>query len=141
MSGTSKYLRLMRCSHSLPDRIGIVSAKRTLECVPDLRERGRRSAGLTTNEGIMFLEGQQRAIQLEAVCDSCADLVLGSFIDPAKANLVTKTNSSGLGIRFNGDQCLSCHNQPALGGSGGFMVPNPQDPPRSSAGRKTRSSI
>jgi len=25
-------------------------------------------------------------------------------------------------------QCLGCHNQPALGGSGGFMVPNPQDP-------------
>jgi CxxC motif-containing protein (DUF1111 family) len=77
----------------------------------------------------MFLEGQQRAIQLEAVCDSCADLVLGAFVDPAKANLVTKTNSSGLGVRFNGDQCLACHNQPALGGSGGFMVPNPQDPP------------
>jgi CxxC motif-containing protein (DUF1111 family) len=63
------------------------------------------------------------------VCDSCSDLVLGSFTDPARANLATKTNSSGLGIRFNADQCLSCHNQPALGGSGGFMVPNPQDPP------------
>jgi di-heme oxidoreductase (putative peroxidase) len=85
--------------------------------------------GLKANELTMFLEGQQRAIQLEAVCDSCADLVLGSFTDPAKANLATKTNSSGLGIRFNADQCLSCHNQPALGGSGGFMVPNPQDSP------------
>jgi hypothetical protein len=85
--------------------------------------------GLTTNELTMFAEGQQRAIQLEAVCDSCADLVLGSSTDPAQANLVTKTNSSGLGIRFNADQCLACHNQPALGGSGGFMVPNPQDPP------------
>ena len=84
--------------------------------------------GLTTNELAMFFEGQQRAIQLEAVCDSCADLVLGSPTDPAQANFVTKTNSSGLGIRFNADQCLACHNQPALGGSGGFMVPNPQDP-------------
>jgi CxxC motif-containing protein (DUF1111 family) len=77
----------------------------------------------------MFNEGLQRAIQLEAVCDSCSDLTLGSFIDPAKANLVSKTNSSGLGTRFNGDQCLGCHNFPALGGSGGFMVPNPDDPP------------
>ena len=85
--------------------------------------------GLTPNELTMFLEGQQRAIQLEGVCDSCSDLTLGSFIDPGQANFVTKTNSSGLGIRFNSDQCLSCHNQPALGGSGGFMVPNPQDPP------------
>jgi CxxC motif-containing protein (DUF1111 family) len=40
---------------------------------------------------------------------------------------VTQTNSAGLGARFNGDQCTVCHNQPALGGSGGFMVPNPQD--------------
>jgi hypothetical protein len=85
--------------------------------------------GLTPIELSMFQEGLQRAIQLEAVCDDCSDLLLGSFIDPAKANLVSKTNSAGLGTRFNGDQCLGCHNQPALGGSGGFMVPNPQDPP------------
>lgn len=85
--------------------------------------------GLTANELSMFSEGQQRAIQLEAVCDSCSDLTLGTFVDPAKANFVTQTNSSGLGTRFNGDQCLGCHNSPALGGSGGFMVPNPQDPP------------
>jgi Di-haem oxidoreductase, putative peroxidase len=85
--------------------------------------------GLKTNELTVFNEGLQRAIQLEAVCDSCSDLTLGTFIDPAKAKLVTKTNSAGLGNRFNGDQCLGCHNQPVLGGSGGFMVPNPQDPP------------
>jgi hypothetical protein len=85
--------------------------------------------GLTPIELSMFNEGLQRAIQLEAVCGSCSDLTLGSFTDPAKAKLVTKTNSAGLGTRFNGDQCLGCHNQPALGGSGGFMVPNPQDPP------------
>jgi len=77
----------------------------------------------------LFQEGLQRAIQLEAVCDDCADLQLGSFTDPTKANFVSRTNSAGLGVRFNGDQCLACHNQPALGGSGGFMVPNPQDPP------------
>ena len=85
--------------------------------------------GLTPIELSMFEEGLQRAIQLEGVCDDCTDLTLGSFTDPEKANLVTKTNSTGLGVRFNGDQCTVCHNQPALGGSGGFMVPNPQDPP------------
>src|SRR6516164_8229214 len=84
--------------------------------------------GLTPIELSMFNEGLQRAIQLEAVCDDCSDLTLGAFIDPAHANFVTKTNSAGLGVRFNGDQCLACHNQPALGGSGGFLVPNPQDP-------------
>src|SRR6516162_4828454 len=85
--------------------------------------------GLTPIELSMFNEGLQRAIQLEAVCDDCSDLTLGSFIDLAKAKLVYQTNSAGLGTRFNGDQCMGCHNQPALGGSGGFMVPNPQDPP------------
>src|SRR5499427_8745177 len=80
--------------------------------------------GLTPIELSMFNEGLQRAIQLEAVCDDCSDLTLGAFIDPAQANFVTKTNSAGLGVRFNGDQCLACHNQPALGGSGGFLVPN-----------------
>jgi hypothetical protein len=85
--------------------------------------------GLTANEQLMFDEGLQRAIQLEAVCDSCSDLALGSFTDPAKGKLVFQTNSAGLGTRFNGDECLGCHNQPALGGSGGFLVPNPQDPP------------
>jgi hypothetical protein len=85
--------------------------------------------GLTSTELDLFNEGIQRAIQLEGACDSCADLVLGQFTDPAQANFVTLTNSAGLGARFNGDQCTVCHNQPALGGSGGFMVPNPQDPP------------
>src|SRR5262249_11026892 len=84
---------------------------------------------LTDIELAMFNEGLQRAIQLEGVCDDCSDLTLGSLTDVSKANLVTETNSSGLGVRFNGDQCTVCHNQPALGGSGGFMVPNPQDPP------------
>jgi hypothetical protein len=90
---------------------------------------GTPLAGLTPIELALFAEGLQRAVQLEAVCDDCADRRLGSYTDPAKANLVTRTNSSGLGARFNGDQCTVCHNQPALGGSGGFMVPNPEDPP------------
>src|SRR3974390_1702698 len=85
--------------------------------------------GLTPIELSMFNEGLQRAIQLESVCDDCNDVTLGSSIDPSKANLVTLTNSSGLGARFNGDQCTVCHSQPAIGGSGGFLVPNPQDPP------------
>src|SRR5215813_13130470 len=84
---------------------------------------------LTAIELQMFNEGLQRAIQLEAVCDTCSDVELGSFIAPSRANLVTLTNSSGLGTRFNADQCTVCHNQPTLGGSGGFVVPNPQDPP------------
>src|SRR5262249_50832851 len=35
------------------------------------------------------------------------------------------TNSNGLGARHNADQCFGCHAQPTLGGSGGFLVPNP----------------
>src|SRR5215831_5889525 len=64
--------------------------------------------GLTSIELALFNEGLQRAIQLEAVCDSCADLPLGQVTDPTRANLVTLTNSAGLGARFNGDQCLVC---------------------------------
>ena len=90
---------------------------------------GNPLPGLTPIELSMFNEGLQRAIQLEAVCDDCADLTLGSFVEPEKGKLVYQTNSAGLGVRFNGDQCVGCHNQPALGGSGGFMVPNPQDSP------------
>ena len=37
------------------------------------------------------------------------------------------TNSNGLGARHNADQCFVCHSQPVLGGSGGFIVPNPGD--------------
>src|SRR5258708_24202061 len=89
---------------------------------------GQPLRALTPIELSMFNEGLQRAIQLEAVCDDCTDAPPGSALDPAKANFVTQTNSSGLGTRFNGDQCTVCHNQPALAGSGGFLVPNPQDP-------------
>ncbi len=83
--------------------------------------------GLQINEQTLFDEGRLRMIQLEAVCDDCSDVTLGSDTgqDP---NLATLTNSSGLGARFNADQCSVCHQQPAIGGSGGFLVPNPQDP-------------
>jgi hypothetical protein len=83
--------------------------------------------GLTVNELALFIEGKLRTVQLESVCDTCSDVTLGSNTgqDP---NLVTLTNSSGLGARFNADQCSVCHQQPAIGGSGGFLVPNPQDP-------------
>ena len=84
--------------------------------------------GLQGNELALFNEGKLRTVQLESVCDTCSDVTLGSNTgqDP---NLATLTNSSGLGARFNGDQCSVCHQQPAIGGSGGFLVPNPQDPP------------
>ena len=84
--------------------------------------------GLQVNELALYYEGVARVTQLEAVCDTCNDVTLGSDTgeDP---NLATLTNSSGLGARFNGDQCSVCHQQPAIGGSGGFLVPNPQDPP------------
>lgn len=80
--------------------------------------------GLTLNELALFNEGKLRTTQLESVCDTCNDVVLGADTgeDP---NLATLTNSSGLGARFNGDQCSVCHQQPAIGGSGGFLVPNP----------------
>src|SRR5260221_115969 len=85
-------------------------------------------AGLTLNELALFNEGKKRTTQLESVCDNCSDVTLGADTgqDP---NLATLTNSSGLGARYNGDQCSVCHQQPAIGGSGGFLVPNPQDSP------------
>ena len=83
-------------------------------------------SGLQPNELALFTEGLARVTQLESVCDTCSDVTLGgnTHEDP---NLATLTNSSGLGARFNGDQCSVCHQQPAIGGSGGFLVPNPQD--------------
>jgi CxxC motif-containing protein (DUF1111 family) len=85
--------------------------------------------GLNPNEMLLFVEGKLRTTQLEGVCDTCSDVTLGADTgeDP---NLATLTNSSGLGARFNGDQCSVCHQQPAIGGSGGFLVPNPQDAPK-----------
>jgi Di-haem oxidoreductase, putative peroxidase len=97
--------------------------------------RGALSPNPTTgtpvqvNEMASFLEGINRAGQLESVCDSCADVTDGSPVigkgelDPFFPQF--HTNSNGLGARHNSDQCFSCHAQPTLGGSGGFLVPNP----------------
>ena len=86
---------------------------------------GNPVLGLTSNQLEMFNEGVLRVTELEATCDSCSDVVPGTPTgqDPL---LQTITNSAGLGARFNADQCSSCHSQPAIGGSGGFLVPNPE---------------
>src|SRR6266849_2596026 len=86
-------------------------------------------ATITANELASFNEGVIRAGQLESTCDRCADVTDGSPVtgmgelDPIFPQF--HTNSNGLGARHNGDQCLLCHAQPTLGGSGGFLVPNP----------------
>jgi CxxC motif-containing protein (DUF1111 family) len=66
---------------------------------------------------------------LESTCDVCSDVTQGSPVvglgelDPIFPQF--HTNSNGLGARHNADQCFACHAQPTLGGSGGFLVPNP----------------
>src|SRR5262249_43738451 len=82
---------------------------------------------IQVNELALFNEGKFRVTELEATCDICSDVLPGGITgeDPF---LQTKTNSAGLGARFNADQCMVCHSQPSIGGSGGFIVPNPQDP-------------
>ena len=90
----------------------------------------RTGATVNENERASFEEGILRAGQLESTCDSCADETDGSPVagelDPMFPQ--TRTNSNGLGARHNADQCFVCHAQPVLGGSGGFIVPNPGDP-------------
>lgn len=92
--------------------------------------------GITDNEKLLFFEGILRAGQLESTCDNCAMVTDG---EPAVTNPLNglkeidpifpqfTTNSNGLGARHNADQCFACHGQPVLGGSGGFLVPNPVD--------------
>jgi hypothetical protein len=83
------------------------------------------------NEQASFEEGVGRAGQLESTCDVCADVTNGSPVtglgelDPVFPQF--HTNSNGLGARHNADQCFVCHGHPVLGGSGGFIVPNPGD--------------
>src|SRR5215467_1828260 len=71
---------------------------------------GNPMPGLTANELALFYEGRLRTVQLESVCDTCSDVTLGSNTGQ-NPNLATLTNSSGLGARFNGDQCSVCHQQ------------------------------
>src|ERR1700681_3581644 len=86
-------------------------------------------ATVDPNEKASFIEGINRAGQLESTCDTCADVPDGGPVtglgelDPIFPQF--HTNSNGLGSRHNADQCLLCHAQPTLGGSGGFLVPNP----------------
>src|SRR6266568_2458563 len=86
-------------------------------------------ATISANELASFREGILRAGQLESTCDNCAMVTDGSPVtnrgelDPLFPQFTT--NSNGLGARHNADQCFGCHAQPTLGGSGGFLVPNP----------------
>ena len=87
-------------------------------------------ATANANEQASFREGINRAGQLESTCDDCAMVADGApalgfnEIDPLFPQFTT--NSNGLGARHNSDQCFSCHAQPTLGGSAGFLVPNPR---------------
>jgi hypothetical protein len=96
---------------------------------PLLSPNPRSGATVSANELASFEEGILRAGQLESTCDDCADVIDGSPVpgelDPAFPQL--RTNSNGLGARHNADQCFVCHAHPTLGGSGGFIVPNPGD--------------
>ena len=87
---------------------------------------GGAVAPIQVNELAAFQEGLFRMTELEATCDGCSDVVAGTPSGQSPL-LQTITNSAGLGARFNGDQCVVCHSQPSLGGSGGFLVPNPKD--------------
>ncbi len=98
---------------------------------PVMSPNPNTGATINDNELASFLEGILRAGQLESTCDLCADVTDGSpvtglgEIDPMFPQF--HTNSNGLGARHNSDQCFSCHAQPTLGGSGGYLVPNPSD--------------
>jgi hypothetical protein len=103
---------------------------------PLISDHPTTGARITDNEKRSFVEGILRAGQLESTCDDCAMVTDGS---PAVKNPINglkeldplfpqfTTNSNGLGARHNADQCFACHGHPTLGGSGGFLVPNPVD--------------
>ena len=97
---------------------------------PEISINPTNNKTITPNERASFQEGIGRAGQLEATCDHCAMVTDGSPVngrnelDPIFPQFTT--NSNGLGARHNSDQCFACHFQPTLGGSGGFLVPNPE---------------
>jgi len=78
--------------------------------------------GLDENELKLFNEGLFRATELEATCDTCSDVTPGTAIPPGSP--ADTTNSAGLGGRFNADQCLACHSQPAPGGTSPAVNPS-----------------
>ena len=84
--------------------------------------------GMEAPETEIFNQSIINFTELESTCEGCNDLPEGSFTGE-DLFLQVKTNSAGLGARFNADSCFVCHSQPTIGGSGGFLVPNPQDPP------------
>jgi hypothetical protein len=96
---------------------------------PLISPNPKTGAKVNGNERTSFQEGILRAGQLESTCDNCADVPDGTLVagelDPAFPQI--RTNSNGLGARHNADQCFVCHAHPTLGGSGGFIVPNPAD--------------
>jgi hypothetical protein len=96
---------------------------------PLIRPHPTTGATVNDNERASFEEGILRAGQLESTCDTCNDVTDGSPVpgelDPQFPQI--RTNSNGVGARHNADQCFVCHAQPQLGGSGGFIVPNPAD--------------
>jgi mono/diheme cytochrome c family protein len=87
---------------------------------------GNPVEGLNPFEQALFDEGRGRVGELETTCATCAALASGT---PTREDplLATRTSATGLNARFNADQCIACHSQPAIGGSGGFLVPNPKD--------------
>ena len=103
---------------------------------PLISDHPTTGAKITDNEKRSFIEGILRAGQLESTCEECAMVTDGSPVVKNPINGLREldptfpqftTNSNGLGARHNADQCFACHGQPTLGGSGGFLVPNPVD--------------
>lgn len=83
---------------------------------------GGHLPGMSLTEIALFEEGAFRASELEATCDTCSDLPPGTVIPPGSPP--DTTNSAGLGGRFNSDQCIACHSQPAPGGTSPAINPS-----------------
>jgi len=83
---------------------------------------GGHLPGMSLTEIVLFNEGAFRASELEATCDTCSDVPPGTAIPPGSPP--DTTNSAGLGGRFNSDQCIACHSQPAPGGTSPAINPS-----------------
>ena len=80
-------------------------------------------AGLHVHELALFNEGFDLAIEVEATCNGCQDIPAGQPIPPDAPP--DTTNSSGLGARFNNNQCMgTCHAQPTVGGTSPAINPS-----------------
>ena len=87
---------------------------------------GNPLSDLNPFELALFNEGKERVGELETTCTTCAALTSGAPTGESPL-LATRTSAVGLAARFNADQCIVCHSQPAVGGSGGFLTPNPKE--------------